>query len=194
MIHRLCTKSNRESKNLSWVWPWVALVPIITSGALSTYSNSCNWRVDTKLYISPWLPHCRLFATLISWSWSAYHWHHNQYLCNWHINHSRSPSKHVCTNHQHWSASWLVGTLISFVFRLLAKASSQFRETGIVHNSGMCTSPPASLPLGGQSGLGVYRGQSGCTENYSTNTFSTGFLPQLYKVGWLSKRVESFLL
>ena len=121
-----------------------------------TYSNSCNWRVATKLYISPWLPHCRLFATLISWSWSAYHWHHNQYLCNWHINHSRSPSKHVCTNHQHWSASWLVGALKSFVFEVLAKASSQFRETGIVHNSGMCTSPPASLPLGGQSGLGVY--------------------------------------
>ena len=93
-----------------------------------TYSNSCNWRVATKLYISPRLPHCRLLATLMSWSWSAYHWHHNQYLCNWHINHSRSPSKHVCTNHQHWSASWLVGTLKNVL-------SSGFLQKP-AHNSG----------------------------------------------------------
>ena len=135
MIHSLCTKSSRESKNLSLVWHSVAFS--FCNHLRCTYSNSCNWRVATKLYISPWLPHCRLFAALMFWSWSPYHWHHNQYLCNWHINHSRSPSKHVCTvhhHHQHWSASWLVGTLISFVFRVLAKASSQFRETGIVHN------------------------------------------------------------
>ena len=159
-----------------------------------THSNSCNWRVATKLYISPWLPHCRLFAALMSWSWSANncHWHHNQYLCNWHINHSRSPSKHVCTvhhHHQHWSASWLVGTLISFVkSRLTIQRNwhcSQFQAC--VHRHQQACHWVARVGWG-------CTGQSGCTENYSTNTFSTGFLPLLCKVGWLSKRVDSFLL
>ena len=195
MIHSLCTKSSRESKNLSLVWHSVAFS--FCNHLRCTYSNSCNWRVATKLYISPWLPQCRLFATSIP--------DPGQLITGTTINIFVTdtstilgllPSmcvQYITITSTGQQVGWSVHlSVLSLEF--LQKPAHNSEKLALFTISGMCTSPPASLPLGGQSGLGVYRGQSGCTENYSTNTFSTGFLPQLYKVGWLSKRVDSFLL